>query len=905
MPRFSGLRRLFRLVGKPASIEQDIDAELEFHFAAEVERRVAAGESAEVARAAAELRFGNLPRTRSELLRIDRGLRKKERRVSWLEDLAQDVGYAIRGIRRQPGFAAVIVVTLALGIGANATMFGLVDRLLLKPPAHVVDADQVVRFQLTESDGPNNSWTNESLAWKTFTDQRDHAGYFSGIAAYFTQSEMALGRGLEAGTLRVTIATPPFFRLLGVQPAKGRFYGDEEDLPGAGQPVAVLSWRYWQRALGGADNAIGQRLFLGSQWYTVIGIAPKGFNGVDLSAVDAWLPFHAGASDIVGKSVEWRDTYNWQWLKVIARLKPGVSRTLASDEAKRIQRAAVAQVPDVDRAAIAALVPLTGFERGAVSHARERIAVWLASVAAVVLLIVCANIANLLLARAGSRRREVAVRLALGVGRGRLVRQLLSESMLLACLGGLAALLVARWGGDLLRATLLPSVGWTEGALDWRVAGVTGLVTLLTGLLTGIAPALSASKPELTVALRSSAADGGSPRSRLRSGLLTAQACLSLVLLIGAGLFVRSLWRVVHTDVGYDRRDVVVADIDLILAGYDKPARWAYYSQALERIRGLPGVERASLTINSPFWTMHGTRFRLTDRDSTPRLPHGGPYYNGVTPEYFRTLGMGMVAGRGFTDQDRIGTQHVVVINERLAEFYWPGANPIGKCVRIGADSIPCAEVIGVVKTARVSGIQEQPAAMYYVPLEQSGAMGLSSDRMLFLKARIPAEHIIPAVREILQGMGPNLPFARIRTFQSQIDPEIQPWRLGAVMFGVFGGLALLVAAIGLYSVMSYSVVQRTHECGIRAALGARPAQVVGAVLRDGLRVTVLGMALGTVIALLAGRFLQPMLYQTSARDPLVFGTVLLTLTAASVLAILIPARRAMRVDPLVALRSD
>ncbi len=903
---FPALRRLFRLVGRLPAVEQDIDAELEFHLDAETERLVARGFPLEHARTTAVRQFENLSRTRSELVRINRGRRGKERRVNWFEDLSQDIGYALRGIRRQPGFAAVIIATLGLGIGANATMFGLVDRLLLQGPSQVLDPGRVVRLQLTEHNQDfSQTWTNESLAWKTFTDQRDHAGYFSGIGAYFTQSDMPLGRGVNAGTLRATLATPSYFTLLGVQPVLGRFYGESEDQAGAAQPVVVLSWSYWQRGHGGRTDVIGQRLFLGSQWYSVIGVAPKGFHGVDLSSVDAWLPFHAGAPDVVGKSGEWRDTYNWQWLKVIARLKPGMSRTLASDEAVRLQRAAVAQVPDVDHKASAALVPLMGFERGAVSHARERIAVWLASVAAVVLLIVCANIANLLLARAGSRRREVAVRLALGVGRGRLVRQLLSESLLLALLGGGVALLLAQWGGNLLRATLLPDGGWTEGTLDWRVAGVTAVFTIMTGLLTGVAPALAASNPTLTLALRSGAADGASPRSRLRTGLLAAQACLSLVLLVGAGLFVRSLWRVVHTDLGYDATNLVVADVDLTLAGYDKPGRWTFYDQAQERLRALPGVERASLGINSPFWTMNATRFRLTDRDSTPRVPGGGPYYNGVTPDYFATLGMTVVAGRGFTGQDRIGSPNVVVINQRLAEFFWPGINPLGKCIRIGADSIPCAEVVGVVKTARVNAIQEKPAAMYYVPLEQSIRIGMSGDRTLFLKTRIPAGNIVPEIRRLLQGMAPNLPFANIRTFQSQIDPEIQPWRLGAVMFGLFGGLALLVAAIGLYSVMSYTVIQRTHEFGIRAALGARPGQVVRAVLGDGLRVIGLGAALGILIALLAGRFIEPLLYQTSARDPLVFGTVLLTLATASVLAVLIPARRATRVDPLEALRAD
>lgn len=899
------MRRLFRLIGREAPIDQEIDAEIEFHLDTEEARLVASGLSRDSARAEARRRFGDLGKTRSTLARIDRGRRMRQRRVSWFEDFSQDLGYAVRGFRRQPGFALVIVLTSGLGIGANATMFGLVDRLLLKPPALVVDPDHVVRFQMTESEhllGP--TWTNESMAWKTFTDQRDHATYFSDIGAYFTHPDMPLGRGAEARKVRATLATPSYFRLLAVHPLLGRFYGDTEDRPGAATPVAVLSWRYWLRAYGGVPGALGKQLFLGSQTYTVIGVAPKGFNGVDLNAVDVWIPFHAGAVDVVGTG-DWRDTYNWQWLDVLARLKPGVTRAMASDEATRIQRAAVAKVPDVDHEARAALVPLLGFERGAVPHARERVALWLASVAVVVLLIVCANVANLLLARAASRRREIAVRLALGVGRGRLVRQLLAESMLLAVVGGGMAVLLARWGGDVLRTTLLPNVTWVESPLDWRVAGVAALATLLTGLLTGIAPALQASRPVLTVALRSGAADGASPRSRLRTGLLAAQTTLSMVLLIGAGLFSRSLWRIVHADIGYDARSVVVADVDLGVAGYDKAARPQFYDRARERLKAVPGVTQVSLAINSPFWSMNSTRIRLTDRDSTPRTPGGGPYFNGVTSDFFSTMGMRLVRGRGFSMADRAGSAAVMVINERMADFFWPQQNPLGKCVKIGNDSLPCAEVIGVVATARVSQIQEEPRAMYYVPLEQSAMREMPPDRILFIRTQDKPGLLVPNIRTAIQGVGPNLPFANIRTFQSQIDPEIQPWRLGAVMFGVFGGMALLVAALGLYSVMSYTVVQRTHEFGIRSALGATPRRIVRSVLRDGLRVVVAGAVLGAVIALLGGRFLAPLLYQTSARDPAVFAVVIGTLLAASIAAIVVPARRATRVDPLEALRAD
>jgi predicted permease len=906
MSGFPGMRRLFRLVGREAPVERDIDTELEFHLDTERDQLIARGMTPEAAQAEARRRFGDVRDTRAMLARIDRGRRMRERRVSWVEDLSQDIGYAIRGFVRQPGFAAVIVVMLGLGIGANAVMFGLVDRLLLKAPPHVVDATHISRFQLTESNQDfRQTWTNESMAFPTFVDQRDHGTYFSEIAAYYTHPEMPLGRGIGAGKVPVTLATPSFFRLVGVHPLLGRFYSDEEDRPEQAQALAVVSAAYADRAFGGPDKAIGQTLLLGSQTYIVIGVTPRGFRGIDLNGVDVWVPFHAGSADVVGKSGEFRQTYNWQWLNVLARLKPGMSRRLASDEATRIQRAAVEKVPDVDHKAVAALVPLQGFERRAVSHARERVALWLASVSLVVLLIVCANVANLLLARAASRRREIAVRLALGVGRGRLVRQLLAESLMLAVAGGGVALLLARWGGQLLRATLLPNVRWTESPLDWRVAGVTALVTLLTGLLTGLAPALQASRPALTAALKSGTADAASPRSRLRIGLLATQAGLSLILLIGAGLFVRSLWRVVHTDTGYDPRNLLVASVDLDLVGYDRAGQWAFYDRALERMRGLPGVERASLAINSPFWTMNSTRFRLTDRDSTPRLPEGGPYYNGVSPEYFATLGMRLIRGRGFTADDRIGSAPVMVINQEMADFFWPRGEALGQCIKVGADSLPCVQVVGVVATARVNAIQEKPRAMYYVPLGQSGTLGMSRDRMLFLRTRGLPAAVIPQVRTAFLEMAGSLPFANIRTFQSQIDPEIQPWRLGAVMFGLFGGLALLVAALGLYSVMSYAVIQRTREFGIRSALGASGRQIVRSVLRDGLRVVIGGMAAGAAVALVGGRFLAPMLYQTSARDPLVFIVVAGTLLVASIVAVVVPALRATRVDPLTALRSD
>jgi len=820
------------------------------------------------------------------------------------DDLRQDTSYAWRSLRRQPGFAFGVIMALGLGIGANATMFGLLDRLLLKPPAHVVAPDRVVRLQITESYPGMGSVSNESMAYHSYTDQRDNGSWFSTIATYAVDSRMPLGRGPEAVNVRAVLATASYFTLLGVQPALGRFYTEAEDQPGTASPVAVLSWRYWDRAFGRRNDVLGRRMELGTGHYTVIGVAPQSFNGVDLNAVDLWIPLHAGASDEVGTSGEWRTSYGWQWLQVIGRLRDGTTRALASDEAERIQRASVAQVPEVDHQAGVALVPLRGFERAAVGHARERVALWLASVAAVVLLIVCANIANLLLARTTRRRREIAVRLALGVGRGRLARQMMTETLLLAAGGGLAGLLLARWGGALIRATLLPDTAWVGSPVDWRVVLVASLLALTTGILTGLAPAFRARSVGFTAALKSGN-EAGSPRSRLRNTLLAFQASLSLLLLLGAGLFVKSLWRVVHTDLGYQTENVIVADADLRLAGYDRPGILAFYDQLLERARALPGVTNASLGLNSPFWTMNGTLFHLTDRDSTPMHPLGSPKYNAVTPDFFRTLGMRVIRGRGFSSSDREGTQPVMMVNQHLADFYWPGEDALGKCVKVSSDSLPCVTVVGMVANARNESIQEPPTPMYYLPLAQAGSRRLNQDRILFVRTAQDPQPVERALRGLLIEMAANLPAPNIRTLQSQIDPEIRPWRLGAVMFGVFGGLALLVAVIGLYSVMSYVVAQRTRELGIRHALGAAPGRIVAMVTREGVGVIAIGMTIGLLLALWLGRFLQPMLYETSARDIGLFLLVSAVLLAAALLAALVPALRATRVDPLEALRSE
>jgi predicted permease len=899
LPEF---RRLFRLAGRPPAVGQEIDAELAFHFEAEVARLEANGLSPAAAAAEARRRFGDVQRTRAELVRLERGRRGSRARRGRLEELGQDLGYALRGFRRRPVFAAGVVLTLGLGIGANATMVGIVDRLLFKPPSHVTEPERLGRLILTEHGQDGRTYSNEGLAWLDFVNQQDRGSYFENLAAS-ASSRQSLGRGPDARQIRVQAVTASWFPTLGTAPAIGRGMAPEEDRAGAGIPVAILSDGFWRSEYGARPDAIGARLFIGSQWYTVIGVAPPGFNGLDLIRTDVWISFHAAARDFVGPSGEWRETYSWQWVRILARMRPGVSHRAAAEEATQVRRSAVANLADVDRAATMTLEPVRS-PRFTQRKTSADVALWLTGVAGIVLLIASANVTNLLLARAVGRRRELAVRLALGVGRGRLVRQLLVESASLALLGGLVGLVLAWLGGNVLRATFLGDValpGWLDARLAIAIAGM----VVLTALVTGLPPALMFSRPEVTTALRSGAGDSGNQRSRLRAGLLVTQAALSMVLLIGAGLFVRSLSRVVSVEPGFDADRVIVADVDLDVVGTPRAGQFTFYEQARARIQQLPGVQGASIGIAVPLRWMFARGITIPGRDSLPVPPGGSPKYSGVTPDFFETVGLPIRRGRGFTELDRPGAPRVMVANEAFAAYYWPGEEALGQCVKLGRDTVPCTTVVGIAANAILNDIREEPAPQYYVPLAQAEQQGLSRTRALFVRSRGPADELLTMVRREFQALGPNLPYASVSTLQSMLEPQIRPWRLGATMFGVFGGLAVIVAGAGMFSVLSYTVAQRTREFGVRAALGASPRRLVAAVITEGTRTVVTGLLIGAGIALVLGRFVAPLLFEVSPRDPLVFGTVSLVLLAAAVLAALGPARRAMRSDPIEALRSD
>jgi predicted permease len=812
-----------------------------------------------------------------------------------------DLRYALRTFSRSPGLTVAAVVCLALGIGANATIFGVVDTLLFRPPAHVKDPGQVVRLYFRTHAPPFATFTSSVRSYPLYTLIRDSARAFSEVAVFAGARPASLGRGPEARAAHVDLVSGSFFSLLGVTPALGRFFSANEDRLG-GPQVVVLSYAFWKRAFGGDDAVLGRELRLGQNVYTVIGVAQEGFTGVNLEGVDLWAPVAVATPDVMGGS-SWLNRGSF-FLHIIGRLRAGATSAQATREATAAFRADAAQVPywhlDPDDSALLGPVQQA---RGPEVSRDAKVSTWLAAVSAIVLLIACANVANLLLARAIQRQRDTAVRIAMGAGRARLARQLLSESVLLGLAGGVAALLVALWTGPLIGAFLVPSIATLAPLVDGRVLTFTGGVALLTGILVGVAPAVQAGGAGLTSALKAGAGEGRFQRSRLRSSLLAGQIALTVVLIVGAGLFAQSLRNVRSLDLGFDPERVILGTIDLRSAGYTTPEINALYLRMLERVQTLPGVEYAAATAGSPFGVSMGMSVSVPGRDSIPTLKTGAPFYQAVTPGYFAAMGT-PVRGRGFTTADRGAL--VAIVNQTMARLLWPGENAIGKCIRLGSEK-RCRDVVGVVTDARRYQVVEDASMLVYIPFFGNPWSTFGGEALTALVVRTHGrpEDMLASVRAAIQQTAANLPYANVTPLADLVAPSIRPWRLGTTMFGVFAGLALVLAAVGLYGVLSYTVAQRTQEIGIRVAMGAQRGDVLGLTVGQGVRIAALGAGIGAVAALAGGRVLSSLLYGVSPRDPLVlFGAAALLLVVAAVASYL-PARRAAKVDPVVALRYE
>ena len=902
MARIPGLRRYLRAGRGDATIRRQIDDELAFHFDMCVAELVARGATHDEARREAERRFGDVAAVRERLARLDRARLYGERRADWWSAMAQDTRYAARGLRRSVGFTVGVVATLALGIGANAAVFTLIDRLLLRPPPHVLNAGTLrrVHVEVTFKDGRQN--VRGPMSYAEFTALRDVNG-FERIGAFIYPMPVAFGRGVDAPRVERLGASGEYFRTLGAQPALGRFFVPEDDDDAVSRPAAVLSYGLWQRRFGGRADVIGDSLVLDGRPHIIVGVAPKAFSGIEVDAPDVWVPL---APMLAGREgPKWRNNQLSFGIHVFARLREGVSSHQAAAAASSVIKVAHQGTFFADLASSVRLGSIIPGRRLDGRDAGLSVATRLVGAAAIVLLIACANVANLLLARALARRRELAVRLALGVGRGRLVAQLLTESVLLALSAGTAALLVAYWGGSLLRSLLMPNVSWSTPPVDGRVLAFTGVIACAVGLAAGVIPALQMTRDHLVGSLKSGWRDATGGLSPIRAGLILLQAAFTVILLVGAGLFVRSFANVRAMDLGFTVDRTMLAEVHFTRGLV--PARgWDdVYDAFAARARHVPGVAAVSVTSTAPFWTISFERLFLPGRDS---LPDGlrSPPINPVDPGFLQTMGIRLTSGRGFTDADRAGAPNVAVVNAALAKQAWPNESPLGKCMKIAADTAPCTTVVGIARDVAFMNVRDEPPPQYYVPLAQHAQT--NANRYLVIRAADDVDDVrdvATAVRNALRGAHGSMEALEVRPMSELLDPELRPFRLGATMFGAFGLLALLLAGVGLYAVISFDVTRRTRELGIRSALGARTEDVVRLVLGQGLRVTAAGVSIGILLALGLGRVVEALLFGASPRDPYVFGAVAVTLMTVAALASLVPAWRAARVDPVVALREE
>jgi putative ABC transport system permease protein len=899
---FADLRYRLRSLFQRSVVERDLDDEVRFHIERETEELVRNGLSREEADRRARLAFGGVERVKEDA--------RDARGIGVLDVIGQDLRYAWRGVRARPGFTTAVAVTLGLGIGANTAMFGIVDRLLFRPPPYLTSADRVHRIFIRYL-WNGQERTEGQYPYARYVDLATATRSFDRFAAFATR-RAAVGTAEVAHEMEIATVSASFFGFFDARPVLGRFFGADEDRAPEGARVAVLAHAYWQSQYGGRADAMGQSLHVGPGVFTIVGVAPEDFVGVtEGPRPSVFIPITAFASM---RSKSYHQEYNWTWFDILARRKPGVAVDQAQAEmtdAFRVSweneraQSGRASWPNADSSRARAIVSSLHVARGPDASEDSRVVTWVLGVTFIVLLVACANVANLMLARAVSRRREIAVRLALGVTRRRLLQQLLTESALMAGIGAVVGLAVAQWGGKTLRALFLQDRGGSVFD-DYRTMAFAAAVTLAVALLTGLAPAFHALRGDVAGALKAGTREGTYRRSRLRTGLLLFQGALSVVLLVGAGLFVRSLVNVRSMPMGYDLDPIVFLEVNT--RGQPMPPAQSIplMGRLIEALSATPGVRSAAPVASVPFYSSEGRGMPFVPGGDTARMRRAMPYLlQSASGSFFRTMGTRILRGRGITDADRATTLPVVVVNEAMAETLWPGEDPIGKRMRIGNDSMPFLTVVGVAENTHARRLRGAAENWYYLPLDLYLARYGEPNPYVFVRVEGRATDFTEMLRRRAQEIVPGTAYVTTRPMASFVSPQQRSWEFGATMFVAFGALALVLAAIGLYSVIAYAVAQRTHELGVRIALGASIGDVRRMIVGQGLAFAVAGVLLGSLIALWAGKWVEPLLFAQKARDPLVFAVVTAVLLVVAVVATLRPAMRATRVDPTVALRSD
>jgi predicted permease len=808
----------------------------------------------------------------------------------------QDVRYGFRLLRRSPLFTLTAALSLAIGIGANATIFSVASALLLRPLPGLAEPGRLVDIGRTQE-----GRGFDTTSYPNFRDVRERATTLSDVFAYRIEPQPISLGGQEAERIYGSPVSGNYFRTLGATPARGRFITDADDQP-AGPAVAVISYELWQRRFGGAPDTVGRSVTFNGHPTAIIGVAPPGFQGTTLMRSDAWVPLNLASIATPRFGAEMFKNRRIVWLVMGGRLKPGVTLAQANAELDAIGKALQNEYPQENRgkglrALKSSIVP------GQSDNVGGFLAVLLAIVA-LVLFVACVNLAGMLLARASTRRREIAVRLAIGANRIRLVRQLITETIVLFAAGCALGLGLTQWLTRLLLAVLptLPVPLGVDITVDWRVVSFAVLVSFVASILCALAPALQASKPDLVPALKIDSA-GRVGRLRLRGAFIIAQVTISLVLVIAGGLFIRALGRAASIDPGFDQTNVDVISMDLSLSGNKEPDALAFADRLRARVLAIPGVQAASFAADLP---LDGGRMGLGSLRVPGMQPPGGQSsfpadWNAVSPDYFKTLNMRLVSGRDFTAQDAASAPGAIIINEAMARSVWHTSDVLGRQFESDApgNTTTTLTVVGVAPDAQVDTLGAEVRPFVYVPVAQRYMSRVS------LLVKSSRGGIIPAVRTLLREMDPNLPVTTALPLEQVTALILIPQRVAGAVAASLGVVVLLLAAIGIYGVTSYSVDRRTREIGIRMALGANRASVLRLVIRQGVMLTGTGIVLGLAAGAAGSQVLRSLLFGISTLDPLAFGGAALLLGLVSLGASYLPARRATRVDPMVALRAE
>ncbi|HEX8879477.1 MAG TPA: ABC transporter permease [Candidatus Acidoferrum sp.] len=824
-----------------------------------------------------------------------------------MKDFWQDLRHGARVLLKSPSFSVVAVLSLALGIGANATIFTVVNAVLLHP-LPVEDISQLVQVDTIDSKthvGLARA-TKLGLSFRNFQDYQQQNEVFTGIAC-FVGVPLTWSGGAEPRQVNGQLVSANYFDVLGLRPAAGRFFLPDEDTRLSGNNVAVISYSLWSNKLGSDKDAVGKSLTLNAMPYTVIGVAPKGFKGTFSfgSAEQIWIPTSMYPQVLTGFGKEFFNDRRFLNALAVGRLKPRMGLRQAEASLETIASKLEKDFPKDNAGRSIALTPLTEAAVGVNLHDQIALAgTMMMTVVGLVLLIACANLANLLLARAARREREMGLRAALGASRPRLIRQMLTECILLALFGGAAGLVIAYVGRTVLWSFRPPFIQQNDIDLsfDLRVLLFTLGVSIFTGLLFGLAPAFRASIPDLAETLKLGGR-GGSPgwgRNKLRGLLVVSEIALSLVALIGAGLFIRSMRDAQKMDPGFESKNLFMLAFDLGALHYDEGRGQQFLRSAIERANSTPGAKAAAVASNFPLGGGFARTVFPEGEDESTGYRGTLTQLDDVSVGYFDALRIPLVRGRRFTDADRKETARVAIINEAMAKKFWPNQEAIGKRFHFFGDT-GLLEVVGITRNSVVNAIGEVPPPLVYLPVTQDYAPAAT----IQVQTTGKPEAVIAGVRAQIQSLEPNLAITNVQTIGQIIDQGLWAPEMGAALLALFGGLGLVLAAVGVYGVLAYSVTQQTREIGIRMAMGAERSDVLGLVVGQGLKLTAAGLVLGVLVALALTRQLSSLLFGVSAYDPWAYGSVVLILAFVALLACYIPARRATRVDPLVALRYE